>query len=218
MYYSEFSQGVPHPEIDSNPESMQHAQQVTLRHLLNVINVKTWDVQEENGRAGMDLWVPGSSWGAATVSRTRKGLDQYEPLLVGRISIPDRVAGNTVSTHYTILDCPDGLEISKWSMAHQQLHEQPSPMLPDEYGFRPPDRECLWLSLKTELAEIEASKAVSAEENELGLNFVSEQEARDVLSFLTPLEPYRQYVAPWEPDRSAINNWSSFVRTLVAKS
>ena len=176
-----------HPEVASNPEAMKRAEQVTLRHLLHVITDKARYGYERDGRQGVDLHRPGEFTGVATVYRIEKGTSSDNPNRVGQIHRGELVGdnGDKVITNWFILDTPDGLQIEK----HSQTSNQ-NEMLGNKATL-----EDIYHSAVSGIAKIaELQKAHSAED-ELGLSFVSEQEARELLIFLDPLEPTQRHTA-----------------------
>lgn len=174
-----------HPEVSGATLEMQLPEQVTLRHLLHEITNKTSDgIDYGNGTTGADLRYPDPQTGAASVMRIEKGTNRSDPRRVGLIHHREKVgdSGDQVITNYFILDTPDGLQMEK----HNQT-SNPNKMLSDRAT---PEEDLLaTLSGLAKSAELQKAHAI---EDELGLSFVSEQEARDLLGFLDQLEPFER--------------------------
>ena len=171
-----------HPEVTGNLLETKHAEQVTLRHLLGVITDKSKDGFDRGDRLAADLHRPGENVGAATVYRFVEGADKNDPTRVGQIHISENVGtnGDSVITNYFILGTPDGLEIEKrgQTMNYNEM------MLP----LGATVDEIRAASLRG-LQRVRETIATQAEEAELGLSFVSEQECRDLLTLLDDTEP-----------------------------
>jgi hypothetical protein len=171
-----------HPEVTTSPEAMQRPRQTTLRNLMQIITDKTQDEREKNGEKAKSLVGPGEFMDAATatVRTITKGTRTDHTEYVGQIHREERVGndGDTVFTNWFILDTPDGLHIEKHVHADNL----------EEYFKVHSSSEELYLSLLGRFKELAELEKASAEENELGLSFVSEQEARELIAFLEPLE------------------------------
>ena len=170
-----------HPEVSGATLEMQRPEQVTLRHLLHEITDKTKDgIDFGNGSVGADLHYPDQQTGAASVTRFEKGTSRDNPDRVGLIHRRERVGnnGDRVITNYFILDTPDGLQMEKHSHT-----SNPREML--DARATPEEGMLAALSGLAKIAELQKAHAV---EDELGLSFVSEQEARDLLGLLDQLD------------------------------
>lgn len=166
---------------------MKHPEQVTLRHLLHEITDKSRNGTDRNGERGADLVHPGGTRGAATVYRIEKGTSKDNPNRVGRIHIAENVGdnGNEVITNYFILDTPDGLQIEKYSLI-SNIEETVKKL-----GAIATIDETIDDVLQS-IARINDLEKSYAAQDELGLSFVSEQEARDLLHLLDDLEPAKK--------------------------
>jgi hypothetical protein len=174
-----------HPEIASDPEAAQPAQQKTIKSLLDAITNKTTHFTspyDYDGKKSISTHRPGESVCAATLERFEKGVSSDHPDCVGQVtrSTYDGGIDKVVWENYFIIDIPDGLHIEKRS------HSQDS----DNYLKVGASWEQFIGSIAALREDIRSIKESEPIENELGLTFVSEKEANDLLAFIDPLEPF----------------------------
>lgn len=175
-----------HPEVSGATLEIQRPEQVTLRHLLHEISEKSANGSNlSNDRFGTDLHYPDQQTGAATVYRIEKGTSRHNPDRVGQIHVREKVGndGDEVMTNYFILDTPDGLHMEKHSHTANPRKEMLSHNATlDEIA----------VAAMNGIAKIAEMRQSQEEEDALGLSFVSEQEARNLLGFLDQLEPFER--------------------------
>lgn len=176
-----------HPEVTGATLEMQRPEQVTLRHLLSDITnlTGTTNGYEFDTYTGVSMHYPDSAYGTASIRRFKDRASLDDPNRLAGITHIDRVGdnGDEVITNYFILDSPDGLQIEKHSHtanpSKDMLQEGASL---DEIGVAA-------LNGIARIAEMKKSQAV---EDEMGLSFVSEQEARDLLKLLSDTVPFEK--------------------------
>ena len=170
------------PEVSGDALKMQRPGQVTLSHLLHEITDKTKDgIDHEDGSISADLGYPGQHLGVATVFRIEKGTSRDDPNRVGQIHRREGVGDNGDRiTNYFISDTPDGLHMEKHSQTSNPRESLDDRATPEELQAA--------LSGLAKIAE-ELQKA-HAVEDKLGLSFVSEQEARELIGLLGQLGPF----------------------------
>ena len=175
-----------HPEVKENPEAMWPATQETQRGLRDAIVHKTRYQAEKNGKRNADLYKrPDAVFPDASVQFMAKGTFKQYPDAIGYIRRREAVptTHSCVTTSYYIEDLPDGLHISKFiqgmSAAEATTLFQGAPE--DEVRVL---AEIAKLQIRTVRAQ--------AAERALGLDFVSEYEASQLLEFLGPLETRRR--------------------------
>jgi hypothetical protein len=174
-----------HPEVSGTPLEMQRPEQVTLRHLLSDITNISANGYEHSDSIGISVHYPDSQYGAASIRRFKDRASRDDPNRLAGITHIDRVGdnGDEVITNYFILDSPDGLQIEKHSHtsnpSKEMLREGASL---DEIGA----------AALNGLAKIAEMKKSQVEEDEMGLSFVSEQEARDLLKLLSDTVPFEK--------------------------
>lgn len=193
-----------HPEVAEDPEAFMPVEQVTLRHIMVELTNK---VSSATGAAQKfaTLHDPGTGRIVANAYRMDPGTLEEDPEKVGSIVFREAGKGNSdVITDYRLYEIPDGFHIAKYT------HMVPSPFIPTRQMAErlkqagrldlsnapaPPSLEGqLEQSRINELA-VQSLKSVFARnesratQDALGLSFVSETEARDLLARVTPLRP-----------------------------
>lgn len=174
-----------HPEVAENPEAMQPAEQVTLRHLLGEVTNKSKGGYEDDESFMADLHYPDSEYGAATITRFKDGASRDDPARLAGIHCSSDVGneGDRVHTNYFILKTPDGLHIEKHSHNSNYRREMPS---------MDASIEEIGASALQGIQRINEMQEAQKVEDELGLSFVSEQEARQLLELLDATEPFEK--------------------------
>jgi hypothetical protein len=144
---------------------MLPAEQVTLRHLLGGITNLTKDGYEDHNSLGIRMHHPDPAYGETSIKRFKDGASCDDPSRLAGITLAEHVGeDDRIITNYFILDTPDGLHIEKRSHS---------------YNLRN-----LVLKPSEGIKRSEERQQAQPVEDELGLSFVSEQEARGLLSFL----------------------------------
>ena len=176
-----------HPEVSGAALEMQHPEQVTLRHLLSdITNITGTDnAYEFNDSRGVSMHYPDSQLGTASVSRFKDRASLDDPNRLASINHIEHVGdeGDQIITNYFILDSPDGLHIEKHSQAANPRKEMLRPNA---------TRDEITTAAMNSLAKIAEMKKSEAEEDALGLSFVSEQEARNLLKLLDDVVPFEK--------------------------
>lgn len=168
----------------TNTQETQHPQQDTLEHLLDVVGVMAGE--NHSGFKRSDLEYPtGSPFKATTLKSFEAGFHPNNQNLVAEIIKNESVGdiGSTLSTKYHIFQTPDGLEIKRYTEAIERTNElklNPTPQ--DKLEF-------VTKALRDRKKTNQAVKAARSDEDHLGISFVSEQETKDLLSFVNQLVP-----------------------------
>ncbi len=167
----------PHPEVD-NPLDMRPAEQATLRQMLTVMGGLSADRRtQHDGSRGASCRYPANRTPVAdgNVFLVPKGTFTEIPDCIGQVELLDWGPNFTrVRTVYSISDLAGELHV--WKFASIELSMPEEPQLPEgEY-----------------ITQLEP-RGVYEWENELGLSFVSEQDARDVLANLSNTVPYARH-------------------------
>lgn len=194
-----------HPEITGNPEAIQPAEQVTLRHVMAVLANKT---RGDAGKSRKTAILRGPDTGRTVIlaSHTEPNLYADKPQEVGSVQFRELGKGsNFLVTDYRLHEIPDGFTISK----HVHLERQTSGLAREATiggmrratqksgrydGLQPPKSvdellaEGKMIQLIDESALEKHNQAASKSlENQMGLSFVSEAETRSLLARITPL-------------------------------
>lgn len=167
-----------HPEVTSNPEAMQPATEATKHALLDAITVKSAGGHDCGSEVSRTLLFDDDRKGTVGVTRFRDGASKDNPSRMAhihRVEWPGKLYGEQLITNYFIINSPDGLQMEK----HSQTSD--------------PDKELLKggatldearTAATNGLARIIALRKAQADEDELGLSFVSEEEAKMIFGLV----------------------------------
>lgn len=168
----------PHPEVTSNPEAMQPATEETKQALLDVVTAKSAGGYENSSGVGRTLRFDDDTKGTIGVNRFRDGASLDDPsrlARVTRVEWPGKLYGEQLITNYFIVNSPDGLQMEKHSQTfdpNKELLKEGATL--DEIG----------VAATNGLAKIIELQKAQAVEDELGLSFISEEEAKMVLELV----------------------------------
>jgi len=173
-----------HPEITSSPEAMQPATEVTKRAMLDLITEKSkGGYSSEQEVSSKTLVFDEPAKGTIGIARLVDGASRDDPRRIARVHRVEwlgKVYGEQFITNYFLLSTPDGLQIEK----HSQTFNPDTELLSSNVTPKEKYRMAL-----NGLAKIAATREAHQAEDELGLSFVSEQEAKNVLSLIEQAQP-----------------------------
>ena len=173
-----------HPEITDNPEAMQPATEATKQALLDLITSKSeGGFSSPTEVSSKTLLFTEPERGTISIARFVDGASKDDPsrmARVHRVEWPGKLYGEQFITNYFILKTPDGLQIEK----HSQTFDPDKELLRD--GATPEEG---YQAAINGLAKITATREAHKSEDELGLSFVSEKEAKDILALVTEAQP-----------------------------
>lgn len=167
-----------HPEVASNPEAMRPASEETKQALLDIVSSKSAGGYENSTGVGRDLRFDDDRKGTIGVNRFRDGASLDDPSRLARITRiewPGELYGKQLITNYFILNTPDGLQMEK----HSQTSDPRKELLSDNASLAD-----IFNAAQSGLARIAELRKAQAIEDELGLSFVSEEEAQALLSLV----------------------------------
>lgn len=173
-----------HPEITDNPEAMQPATEATKQALLDLIETKSeGGYSSDTEVSSRTLLFDEPERGTISVARLVDGASKADPRQVARVhrvEWPGKVYGEQFITNYFILNTPDGLQIEKHSQTTDPDKERLIDDATPEEGYQ---------AAINGLAKITATIEAHKTEDELGLSFVSEKEAKDIIALITEAQP-----------------------------
>lgn len=165
-----------HPEINANPEAMQPATEATKKALLEVVAVKAVGGTVIGASVNRSLFETEEDPKATLMVATfEKGSDTSDSRRLGQVHFPRGLHGDSDSpTNYFLVRIPDGLHIEKSTPVKLPNLEEAGVSIDSS-------REDLVLAGM----KIGRDKAIAVLlERELGLDFVSEEEAKTVLGLV----------------------------------
>ena len=172
-----------HPEITDNPEAMQPATEKTKQALLDLVREKSRGGHDDGTCILKSLAFDDLTKGTLNINSYRENASRDNPnRLVGihRAEWLAELYGERLITNYFILKTPDGLHIEK----HTQTSNPRKEWLDDSATM-----EDVYHAALNGMAKIAELKKAHAAEDELGLSFVSEQEAKVLLSLVQEAHP-----------------------------
>jgi len=168
-----------HPEITNAPEAMQPATEATKQALLDLITEKSKGGYSFDGEVSSKTLVfDEPDKGTISIAKLIDGASKDDPKRTARIcrvEWPGKVYGEQLITNYFLLKTPDGLQIEK----HSHTFDPSTELLRSGATLE----ESIKMALNG-LAKIVATREADKAENELGLSFVSELEAKNILSLI----------------------------------
>lgn len=173
-----------HPEITNAPEAMQPATEATKQALLDLITEKSKDGYSFDGEvSSKSLVFDEPAKGTISIAKLIDGASKDDPrrtARINRVEWPGKVYGEQLITNYFLLNTPDGLQIEKHSQTFDPSTELLRSDATPEEGYR---------MAVNGLAKIVATREAHKAEDELGLSFVSELEAKNILSLIEQAQP-----------------------------
>ncbi|MEI7683108.1 MAG: hypothetical protein WCJ24_02295, partial [Candidatus Saccharibacteria bacterium] len=160
-------------DLETNPATQQ-----TKQALLDVIIDKSEGGLEFGETTMKTLKFVQPERGTLTVSKYRKGESKDDPNRLGqvmRVEWPGKLYGEQLITNYFILNSPDGLQMEK----HSHTSNPSKEMLGSDATL-----DDVYSSAINGIAKIGQMRESQTLEDELGLSFVSEAEARDILALV----------------------------------
>ena len=174
-----------HPEVVDNPEAMQPASEATKQALLDTVTTKSEGGYDFGSEVSRTLVFPEAERGTVSVARFRDGASKDDPSRMARIhrvEWPAKVYGEQLITNYFVVNSPDGLQMEK----HSHTFDPDKELLDDSATL-----EDTGVAATNGLAKILAMQKSQAVEDELGLSFVSEAEAKALLALVEEAQPTR---------------------------
>jgi hypothetical protein len=171
-----------HPEVSDNPEDMFPASEHTKQSLLDEVNNKLDGIPEDHNRTAIGLSFPEPERGTLTVERYKEGTnsnDARRVALIHRIEWPGKLYGERLIANFFLLRSPDGLQMEKFT-----TRESPTARAHQSDSLDEVQQKAREL-----LASIPDIREAQAAERELGLSFVSERDAKDLLALLIEAQP-----------------------------
>lgn len=170
-------------DIHSSDPETQHAVQQTLEDLLVAVELRAGE--DHNGFQRADIDAPfGSSLGTTTLRSFEIGFHPDNQNLLAQITTREDVGkhNNRLITNYLVFQAPDGLEIKGYSTTDIK---DTSILDPD---LTKPHARIAYSEENRRRKELRKDTIIArSEEDELGLSFVSEQQATDLLDFVKQL-------------------------------
>lgn len=173
-----------HPEIKDNPEAMQPATEATKQALLDLITTKSeggYSSQSEVSSRSLVFTEP--KRGTISVTKFVDGASRDDPqrtASIRRVEWPGKLYGEQFVTNYFILKTPDGLQMEK----HSHTSDPGKELL--DSNDKPVE---IYKAALNGIAKIAELRKAQAEEDELGLSFVSEQEAKALIALVEEAQP-----------------------------
>lgn len=174
-----------HPEVSVNPEAMLPATEGTKQALLDTVTAKSEGGYDFGSEVSKTLRFPEPERGTVSVARFRDGASRDDPSRMARIhrvEWPGKLYGEQLITNYFVLNSPDGLQMEK----HSHTFDPDKELLDDSATL-----EDVAVAATSGLAKIVAMQKSQAVEDELGLSFVSEAEAKELLALVEEAQPTR---------------------------
>lgn len=171
-----------HPEVDENPEYMMPATSVTKDALLMAAFDKV-SLPAKNELWKARKFSHDDSASTVTVLRYSDGKCRQDPQRIVQILIsPKEHSENaeTPRTSYSVSSSPDGLQI-KQSVGVRSVFGRLGKTVTENGG--------IIASGSIDLNALKARKAAESIENELGLNFVSEAQTKQVIKIVVDARP-----------------------------
>ena len=168
----------PHPEVTANPEAMQPATEATKQALLDAVTAKSAGGYDSGSEVSRTLRFDDDRKGTVSVARFRDGASKDDPsrmARIHRIEWPGKLYGSQLITNYFIVNSPDGLQMEK----HSQTFDPDKELLKEGATL-----EEIGVAASNGLAKIIELQKAQAVEDELGLSFISEEEAKMVLGLV----------------------------------
>jgi len=165
---------------------MQPPTDATKQTLLNLVREKAQGGYEHGGRTGKSLVFDDPAKGTIGVSTFAEGTSLDNPnrmVGINRVEWLGKVYGEQLVTNYFVLKTPDGPHIEK----HSHTFDPSKEML--RSGATP--KQALAAALNG-LQKITEMQRAAKEEDALGLSFVSEQEAKSLVSLVQEAQPYKR--------------------------
>lgn len=165
----------PHPEVTSNPEAMQPASEATKKALLDAVTAKSAGGTVIGYSVNRSLFNGKDPKAVLLVAKFEEGKDITDARRIGQVYFPRGLdGGSDGATSYFLVRIPDGLHI-----------ERSTPVVPptlEEAGVSVDSSraDLLLAGMKIGIQKAEAERL----EREMGLDFVSEEEAKIVLGLV----------------------------------
>lgn len=167
-------------------ETLQPATFATKQAIFGCIEEKMQGGTKLGGTAFRHLSIPNNDAVKLTVFKWENPLEtrpEGRTDLLAEIRKTEKVVeGNFISTKYLVIRSPDGLQLEM----HSNTHNQNDASNAIFSALKPSDVAAGGISSNVSgvIEQIEAEKSSQAAERELGLGFVSEQDATTILTLL----------------------------------
>lgn len=174
-----------HPEVH-DPLEVQEPEQVTLRILMSEITNRTAEADKKgNGIWTTEVAIPNERE-PVVLERTEKDALPEDPNRTGSITFTRRIgtkhAGTDVIKRYVLRDTAEGLQLTEYFNV-----KMPKESLPSGNS----DLEEAMGNSARAMREIEARETASIDEDEMGLSYCSEQDARELLELFANYDGYQ---------------------------
>lgn len=173
-----------HPEAQSNPEELQPATESIKNALLELVTQKARSGNEYGNSYGNDLRLPAKSkFDALSITRFKDGVITDGQNRLATFTCVKRTENSRQRqiTNYFLIDAPDGVQIEKFSHVSIPYMASLNSLLGNSAPPQPDIPKLI--DERTEARGIE---------NELGLTFVSDQEAQELFKLLEQSRPFEQ--------------------------